>query len=242
MFGRFAQPTFWQLIYDVVRFVLQLGMDLMKNEFETYVLTRMKALGLSKAEVHRRGNNSFSRPTMDDWIHGKTKSLDIWKFSTFSSVLGVAPYYLLKMYYASSHIEMQSESVATLAGDHSSFVDDVNVPDNSVVHVNQEFTKTWALQNTGKRNWENRVLICVDDVEVVSTVDDLLKGSFLVPENYVVPIPQTAIGEVVNISVRFRAPKYPCTIRSLWRIADSQGIVSFPEQTGVWCQVKVVSI
>jgi hypothetical protein len=46
----------------------------------------------------------------------------------------------------------------------------------------------------------------------------------------------------VRVSVRFRAPDYPCTTMSRWKMVDREGAICMPGLTGIWCLVTVTAI
>lgn len=57
-----------------------------------------------------------------------------------------------------------------------------------------------------------------------------------------VKVPRTESGETAEISVVFRAPLLPCDTISRWKMVDAEGWLCFPEHSGLWCAVSVVSI
>lgn len=62
------------------------------------------------------------------------------------------------------------------------------------------------------------------------------------PETRSLPIPDTAPGGTVQLSVTLRAPPLPCTAISVWKVADADGELCFPETAGLWARVRVVAI
>jgi hypothetical protein len=69
-----------------------------------------------------------------------------------------------------------------------------------------------------------------------------LLGVSLLPLKREIPCPIVHPGETVQISVEFKAPSYPCDTLSLWKMFDKAGEPCFPEHTGLWCKVHVVSL
>ncbi|MBS0315281.1 MAG: hypothetical protein JSS05_13995 [Proteobacteria bacterium] len=55
-------------------------------------------------------------------------------------------------------------------------------------------------------------------------------------------VPRTESGETAEISVVLRAPLLPCDTISRWKMVDAEGWLCFPEHSGLWCAVSVVSI
>jgi len=55
-----------------------------------------------------------------------------------------------------------------------------------------------------------------------------------------VPIPLTAPGEQVAVTVRFTAPPEPLSCRSVWQMVNREGRMVFPWAPGLRCQVLAV--
>jgi tetratricopeptide (TPR) repeat protein len=113
--------------------------------------------------------------------------------------------------------------------DDSIFVGDVNTPNGTVLEVGEEFEKVWEIKNNGCVIWEDRFL-----------QEENAGASGLVPFIHRIPIPRTLPGKTVRITIEFKAPKYPCTCESYWKMVDSSGKYSFPHKKGLFCRVKVV--
>ena len=112
--------------------------------------------------------------------------------------------------------------------DDSEFVGDIKMADGDIIKVGKIFEKEWELENTGMLTWEDRFL------------KEVNPGNGLVPESGIVPIKKTEPGETVRISVKFKAPKYPGTCRSLWKMVTKGGAKCFPWKRGIWCLVTIV--
>jgi hypothetical protein len=113
--------------------------------------------------------------------------------------------------------------------DDSAFVGDVTVPDGTIVQVEKEFEKVWEIRNAGCVVWEDRYLR-----------EENTGASGLIPISRQIPIPIALPGETVRLAVRFKAPKYPCTCESYWKMLDSNGRYCLPDLKGLFCRVKVV--
>lgn len=115
-------------------------------------------------------------------------------------------------------------------GDVSEFVADVTVPDGTPVPAGSTFVKTWELRNAGSVGWIGRYL--------------KRSGSFGGPDECVtpdrVPIPYTAPGEHVRISVEVRAPSSPGHCQVYWKMADSEGHLLLPDARAVFFSVRIV--
>jgi len=90
------------------------------------------------------------------------------------------------------------------------FVQDVSIPDRTVLNPGQEFVKTWRMKNTGTCDWGAGVVIRYSDGAVLSDHDEVV-------------VPAAAASEVVDVSVPMRAPDQPGTYRSYWRLATPAG-------------------
>ena len=116
------------------------------------------------------------------------------------------------------------------AGDVSEFVADVTVPDGTPVPAGSRFVKTWELRNAGSVGWIGRYLV--------------RSGSFGSPGECRtparVPIPYTAPGEHVRISVDVQAPPAAGHCQVYWKMADSEGHLLLPDARAVFFSVRIV--
>ncbi|MGB7341422.1 MAG: NBR1-Ig-like domain-containing protein [Phototrophicaceae bacterium] len=80
----------------------------------------------------------------------------------------------------------------------SDFVEDITIPDGTVVNVGQNFTKTWRLENSGTCAWENFLFIKIEDednaFEIIGAGTD---------QNFIV-VPFVAPNEVLDLNVTLR--------------------------------------
>ena len=110
--------------------------------------------------------------------------------------------------------------IGPVPGDASEFVDDVTIPDGTVVALGQHFVKTWRIRNTGTVPWIGRYLTRVGP-----------PAAHGLPRSPVsVPIQDTAPGETVDISVPMRAPLVPGTAQIMWKMTDDAGREYFPDR------------
>jgi hypothetical protein len=119
-----------------------------------------------------------------------------------------------------------------LPGDYSDFVRDVTIPDGSIVQAGQTLHKQWELRNAGSVPWTNRRLTRVGAT-----------GGYASPESPdSVPIPDTAPGDTVVISVNVVAPDRPAHYIAHWKMTDAHGQLCFPDRYGygVWVSFVVV--
>lgn len=92
---------------------------------------------------------------------------------------------------------------------NSLYLDDVTIPDHSLIVAGSQFVKTWKVRNNGDRTWK-------EGVQLVHHANDLLDGISH-------PVPLTPPGEQAEISVTCRAPGIPGLYRSDWMLADPSG-------------------
>lgn len=129
--------------------------------------------------------------------------------------------------------------------DNSHFISET-VPDNSIVCVNERFSKTWRMQNTGDVTWKNRRLECQDAKNFLNNEPCLkpfsqLFNFHITPVNTSISIPTTKPGEIVDLTAEFIAPTVPASVFSYWRMVDKNGKFCFPDSIGVYLQVQVIS-
>lgn len=101
-------------------------------------------------------------------------------------------------------------SVVETFCDNSKFLQDVTIPDGTLLAPGQVFEKTWAFQNTGRCTWKQGYTI--------GWVSGDVLGGVTRPLPEVVP-PNGA----VNATVRLTAPFKPGTYKGVWRLFNSKG-------------------
>lgn len=214
------------------------------SELADFINRRIRTLGFTRTKVAQQAG--FSRETLNKLLRAEVTQPSTPTIIQLAGALRVAPLYLLRVAYGGAVIPIHSAANPKYPRDHSSFVRDVNYPDNSIVSVNQEFEKIWEIQNTGQQSWQGRFLKCMDE-EIVTVISDIatvgrLASLMLVPIQTEIPIPETRPGETVQLHVLFRAPAYPCTTISRWKMVDGDGEVCMPGLTGIWCLVRVTAL
>ena len=210
------------------------------SEFGRFVLRRLNEVGLTQAEAARRGD--FTRQSLGNWINGHVRTVQLRSVISLAEVLEVSPYHLLRLVCREMGVHLAPDSRSLHPGDHTRFVADLDVPDNTTVHAGERFAKGWRLQNTGTVTWEGRWLECVDlPPEADGAGDGPLVG-YLRPVEPRIAVPRTAPGDTVDLRAEFVAPDAPGTVRSTWKLVDAEGRTCFPEHHGAYCQVRVVSL
>ncbi len=90
------------------------------------------------------------------------------------------------------------------------FVEDVTIPDDTVLEPGAGFRKTWRLRNSGTCNWEPGTQLIFVGGEALSEPDGVVA-------------PAAAVGSSVDVSVELTAPSAPGTYRSEWRLQAPDG-------------------
>lgn len=216
------------------------------NDFSAYIRRNARLQSLSLSQLAQR--SQISRQTLYKIMEGDTEA----KISTIirlSAILQVHPLDMMRAFFGTQHLPLDTSPKSKYASDASSFIEDITIPDNMRVWVNQTFTKIWKIHNTGNMAWIKRRLICADP-KLHFHVTDEVSGEFappaserrLIPAQDSVPIPDTQPGQTVQLSVEFTAPPYPGTQISYWKIVDEAGEICFPELEGLSCLVQVIAI
>lgn len=95
--------------------------------------------------------------------------------------------------------------------DDASFVQDVTIPDGSVMTPGQDFLKTWKVRNTGDCTWGAGYTI------VYGGYNDKMSGVPASLGTTVIP------NQDVDVSVQFKAPTKVGEYLSAWRMASPSG-------------------
>ncbi|MGQ0574603.1 MAG: NBR1-Ig-like domain-containing protein [Pseudonocardia sp.] len=117
-----------------------------------------------------------------------------------------------------------------LAGDVAAFAGDVTYPDGTAVEVGSRFVKTWELRNVGTVRWTGRLL---------QRLPGAAGAGCATPER--VPVPDTAPGATVRVSVPVQAPPVAGACVVHWKMVDEQGRAWFPLARPVFFDVRVVA-
>lgn len=92
----------------------------------------------------------------------------------------------------------------------AAFLEDVTLPDGTVVQPNQALHKTWRIRNTGTCDWELGASLV------------FVSGSLMSATNTVL-IPPTRSGETADIVVNLTAPAENGSYTGLWRLQSTDG-------------------
>ncbi|MCY9785350.1 NBR1-Ig-like domain-containing protein [Nocardiopsis sp. EMB25] len=120
------------------------------------------------------------------------------------------------------------ETIRPIPGDASRFDVDITIPDGTPVSPGEEFIKTWQLTNTGLIPWRDRYMSRQSGGEGSCTSDER------------VPVPDTEPREPAVISVAVTAGTEPGRCRVVWKMTDADGMLYYPNMTGIFYEVVVV--
>jgi hypothetical protein len=120
-----------------------------------------------------------------------------------------------------------------LPGDESAFggdglPGDATFPDGATVVAGRPFTKVWRLKNVGSVAWHDRYLQVAGGTTVLCSSPDRI------------PVPDTEPGRLTEVRVSV-IPRGTGICHVLWKMVDARGALVFPERTGVYYQVRVIS-
>ncbi|OJX38291.1 MAG: hypothetical protein BGO78_09785 [Chloroflexi bacterium 44-23] len=119
----------------------------------------------------------------------------------------------------------------SLPCDAAKFIDDVTVPDDTVMAPGATFTKTWRLKNTGSCVWSTNYAIVFDSgTSMNGPASKQLTAS-------------VAPGQTVDISVDLKAPDKPDTYKANWKLRNANGVIFGlgNDNKPFWAQIKVAS-
>ena len=214
-------------------------------ELGDYVSERCKEIRISQRGLAEK--SGINKSTLRKILNGDTKQAQLGTIVAIAHALKIHPIDLCRYFLNQIELPKFTSTGANVKNDSSGFIADVTFPDNSMVRINQTFTKIWAIQNIGSIAWLNRRFICMDTQSI---------GEFDLPEGVAAPIkfrglkptardfsmPDVLPGETVEIVVEFTAPFYPCNVISYWKMVDEEGDYCFPQSEGLSCVVNVLAI
>ena len=100
------------------------------------------------------------------------------------------------------------------------------VPDGTELALNQNFDKTWRLQNTGTCTWNtNYQLVFAEGDKLGGPSTKNLSG-------------QVAPGEMVDVGVTLKVPDTTGTYKGFWKVRDDQG---YYYVNNLWVEIKAKS-
>ena len=126
-------------------------------------------------------------------------------------------------------------ATATVAGtivpcDQVSFLQDLTIPDGTLLAPGTAYTKIWELKNTGSCAWNSLYML------VFANEGDLMGGAIsqpLITSGAVQP------GETVKVSVELTAPINQGDYKGYWRLRNPTGSEFGPAGKSFWVAIKV---
>ena len=212
------------------------------NALGRFLRVRARDLGISMAELSRRAGKS--RQTLHAISASAGRLPELATLIDLALVLDEHPLRLIHLVFDDYKLPLKLEVIFKQRGDKSIFLADVTIPDGEVVLAGATFIKTWEVQNVGTAAWEGRVLRCMDDEIVVSSLSGggLAITDRLRPAVDHIDVSYTPPGGVVRMSVAFVAPSLPGTCVSYWKSVHADGRLCFPDAVGLTCRVRVISM
>jgi len=110
--------------------------------------------------------------------------------------------------------------------DGAVLIQDVTVPDNSLMPRGEKFTKTWRFMNTGKCNWNGYIIafFAGDRMEAPDSV----------------PIPQTEAGKTVDVSVELTAPSLDGSYTGFFELRNASGeVLPIGTENTFWVKILI---
>ncbi len=211
-----------------------------KVELAHFIKLSLKDAGLTQKEAARRAG--ISRQSLIKIINGEVSQVKLLTLIKLANVLNVHALHLLRKFF--EDVPIYKDHPSLYPRDFSGFVRDITIPDDSMVGPGEEFEKIWEIQNLGDTAWERRRLVCADTYFNAGASGPNIPVTLgaLTPLSSEVPIATTKPGGKVQVAVRLRAPKYPCSTISYWKMVDHNNEFCFPELLGLYCRVIVVKI
>jgi hypothetical protein len=134
--------------------------------------------------------------------------------AVIQSIIGQDPFNVFNEagYYDS--LEQTTPYTSPYAGEscthRAELVEDVTIPDGTMLDVNSPFEKTWRIQNTGTCPWGDGYQLVFLDEEAMSNTQSI-------------PVPATASNQTVDLTVPMTAPSTPGVHVGQWRLQKPGG-------------------
>ncbi len=108
---------------------------------------------------------------------------------------------------------------------NSAYVDDVTIPDGTILAPGETFVKKWTLQNTGYCMWKSSSMLTFFDGDTMSGADTEIEKA-------------VASGDQVNVSIELTAPDAEGTYTGYWILSDPYG---YPFGAPFFVQIVVMN-
>lgn len=217
----------------------------MRNDFGQLLRQKITSEKLSISKLAQL--SGVSRRSLHNLLENQVTET---KFSTLTKLaiaLDVPPKELFNAYFqftdfAHETNRPKNHTRTLIEADDISFINDVTIPQGSIVSVSTTFEKTWRIKNSGETYWQDRSLACLDQLLEVRSVDGKRVTHGLKSARRKYPIPDTAPSEETELTITFLAPRYPCTVVSHWEIVNSNNEKCFLDSYPLTCMVRVMSL
>jgi len=122
-----------------------------------------------------------------------------------------------------------AESAAGPCKDSAVLLEDVTVPDNTLMTRGAKFTKTWRFLNNGKCNWSGY------------TVAFFAGDRMETPDS--VPVPVTESGKTVDVSVELTAPSIDGAYTGFYELRNADGeTLAIGTESVFWLKILIGSV
>ena len=203
------------------------------EDLAIFLREKMGRQRITNTEMVRR--TGISRRT---WYRLLNADIEEAKLSTLiklSNALDISVTQLVHLYFNKQPLKVRSEKRPLV---HT------NLPSNSLIEKNQQFTKTWEIKNTSKEHWEDLTLNCIDeslDAHIFNVdAQSAFESSILKPSQSNIAVENTKIGETASLSVNFIAPSKLGATMSHWRFYKNGELLQGEPFPTLNCLVKVV--
>jgi uncharacterized protein YkwD len=105
-------------------------------------------------------------------------------------------------------------------------LEDVTIPDDTLVAAGETFTKTWRFKNTGTCHWAGY------------TINFLAGDRMDAPDS--APIPDTVAGSTVDVSLELTAPSADGSYSGYFTLKDAEGVsINIGTEKTFWLKINV---
>jgi uncharacterized protein YkwD len=120
----------------------------------------------------------------------------------------------------------QSAGTTGTCKDSAVLIDDVTVPDNTVMSRGEKFTKTWRFLNNGKCSWHGYT--------IAFFAGDRMES----PDS--APVPDTEAGKTVDVSVELTAPSVDGAYTGFYVLKNDKGeTLSIGAEQAFWLKILI---
>ncbi len=206
-----------------------------------FIKQRADLLNINISDLAKKTN--ISRQTLHNLLNGSTGQLKISTLTSLAKSLQIDSLVLFQLVEHRENFPVIPKKLTQHQLDTGYVIENMTIPDNTLVLINQVFTKIWVIKNVGPIHWIGRKMECMDlVVEVPSLATHVPKPALrsgLIPIRRTIDIPATFSGDSVILQMDFTAPSYSCSVMSYWCMTNHHDELCFPELEGLSCVVQV---